>query len=248
MILFIEILIAGCSVIRHGINIEDSSASGLTEKLFESVEKMNITGKGFFIQKADIVITTPEGTQRVIGTVKYEKPQKYLISIKNRTGIEVARIFISEDTILINDRLNRKLYYGSSDYLMRKYGIKPNVLPVIFGDFISDRFTDNKEINNFDGILNVSCLSNGVKIKYSIDSKKGKAIQAIPESSLADEHIEVNYKKFSKKGAVIIPGIIIINDFKRGTIIEIRIKKIEVPWDKNIDFIPGNLYEHIELL
>ena len=69
--------------------------------------------------------------------LKFEYPDKYLISIKSRTGIEGARIYISEDTILFNDRINKKMYYGSSLYLKRKYGLTTNFLPLIFGDIVS---------------------------------------------------------------------------------------------------------------
>lgn len=247
--MFIEILITGCSVTRTGLNNSDrSSVQVLTEKMIENIEKMNICERGFFIQKAEIGITTKERSDRLIGTIKYEKPGRYLVSLKSRAGIEAARIFISEDTILINDRLNRKLYFGSSTYFINRYGLKGSILPIIFGDFIGERFTDNDAIKNINGLIRVSCVSKGIKINYNIDVKKGKTIQAIPESSLGDENIMISYKGFYERNEMIIPGTIIIKDLKRRVSIEIRIKKIQIPWNENIEFIPGNRYEQIELL
>ena len=40
-----------------------------------------------------------------MATIKYELPDKYLISIRSKAGIEAARIFITKDTVLINDRI-----------------------------------------------------------------------------------------------------------------------------------------------
>ena len=59
-------------------------------------------------------------------------PDKFLISIKSHTGIEVARIFLTGDSIMINDRINKKLYYGSTSYLKNKYGLTTAVFPVIW--------------------------------------------------------------------------------------------------------------------
>jgi hypothetical protein len=91
-------------------------------------------------------------------------------------------------------------------------------------------------------------LVKGTKIRYLIDSKRLKIIKAVAESSLADENIEINYENFLRKGDVNIPGIILMEDSKRKWFIEVRIKKIEVPWNEHVEFIPGNRYEQIELL
>ena len=236
-------------MIRPGLNnTEKSSESLMPEKLVENIKKMNISENGFFIQKADIKIKTQDGSERFIGNIRYGKQGKYLISLRTKTGIEAARIMISEDTLLINDRFNKKFYYGSSNYIMNKYGISSTVFPLIFGDFISDRFVDNKDITTGDRLINIYCLVKGIKIGYLIDSKRLKIIRAVTESSLADENMEINYKNFLRKGDFTIPGIILIKNSKRKWFIEVRIKKIEVPWNEQVEFIPGNRYEHIELL
>lgn len=248
-ILFLVILSTGCSVIR----IEGNRNYGLSneiiaERLFESIKKQNITTNSFFIQKAEIKISTQEGTEKVLGSIKFESPDKYLISIKSRAGIEAARIFISDDTILINDRINKKQYYGSPQYLKRKYGITASVLPVIFGDYITDNLSDNSQAKCLDGKLDMDCIAGGIKIKYVIDCKKGKTILAIPENGLNNGGIEIQYSDFFKKVDVITAGKIEIKDFQRMTRIEIKIQKIESPWNGNIEFIPGNKYEILQLL
>ena len=40
----------------------------------------------FFIQKAEIEVINQDGKEKYLSTIKYEKPDKYLISIKSRTG------------------------------------------------------------------------------------------------------------------------------------------------------------------
>ena len=68
--------------------------------------------------------------------MKYRLPGNYLVSIRNKTGMEAARVYVTHDTVLINDRIYRKLYIGSNEYLLKKYGIATNSLPLVFGDYL----------------------------------------------------------------------------------------------------------------
>ena len=249
LILFLFILFMGCSVTRNGSSKNYGwSNEILSEKIIESIKKQNITSNSFYIQKAEIDISTQNGREKVIGSIKFESPDKYLISIKSRSGIEGTRIFISNDTILVNDRINRKQYFGSPEYLQRKFGVTLSILPVILGDYIMDNLVDNNQTKCLDGKLYIDCISGGIKIKYVIDCKKGKTILAISENRLNYGGIEIQYNDFLKVGEILTPGKIEIHDNLRMTKIEIRIRKIESPWNGNIEFIPGNKYELIQLL
>lgn len=249
VILFLVVLITGCSVFRYaGSSNEGVSTGIITGDVSERVIKQNITFNSFFIRKAEIEFTTMEGREKFLCSIKFERPDKYLISLKSRTGIEAARIFITKDTILINDRINRKQYYGSTQYLKSKYGITASFIPLIFGDYIEDNISDNNQAKCFEGKMDIDCLVSGIKIKYVIDCKKGKSISATPGDSLNDEGIEIQYDDFFKTGEILTPGKIEIRDFQRQATIEIRIQNIESPWDGSIEFIPGNRYEILQLL
>ncbi|MCX6253758.1 MAG: DUF4292 domain-containing protein [Bacteroidia bacterium] len=249
LILFVVILSTGCSVIRNGSKKNYKSGSEiLPEKLFESIRKQNITLDNFFIQKAEIDIVTKNGKEKLLGSIKFRKPDKYLISIKSKIGIETARIFISNDTILVNDRINRKQYFGSTQYLEIKYGINDSVLPLIFGDYVAEILSDKIVEKCPNGKLDVDCIVGGIRIKYLIDCKRGKSILTIAEKGSNDNKIEFNYGSFIKTGDALIPRKIEIKDLQSMTTIEIRIKKIETPWDGNIEFIQGNRYELMQLL
>ncbi|MCX6325589.1 MAG: DUF4292 domain-containing protein [Bacteroidia bacterium] len=247
-ILFLVIFSAGCSVIRNDGNKKYGATEGIiTERLFENIKKQNITTSNFFIQKIEIEISTPGNKDKILGSLKFESPDKYLFSLKSRAGIEASRIFISEDTILINDRINRKQYYGSPRYLKTKFGLAESILPVIFGDYVNDNLSDSQTKCSA-GKLNSTCTISGMKINYVIDCKKEKTISAITEDNFNAEVMEIHYKDFFNAGDIIIAGRIEIKDLKRKTTIKIRIRKIESPWSGNIEFIPGNKYELIQLL
>ncbi len=240
----------GCSVIRKG----KSKNRGLSDEILkennvaENIKNRNITKNSFFVQKADIDISAPSGKEKVIANIRYEYPDKYLISIKSRTGIEAARIFSSHDTILVNDRINRKLYYGSNLDLKNRYGITNSVLPLILGDFLIDSLSDFNKLKCLNGKLNSDYIVDGIVIKYIVDCNKYKTILIDTKNSVDGRMIELSFHEFRKTRDVVFAGRIEFKDLHSMTTISIRIKKIEYPWAGNIKFIPGNKYELMRLL
>lgn len=248
LIWFLIILSTGCSVLKTKTQREfDKSVDINKEQLFESIVKQNISANSFFISKAEFKISSQDVTEGFLGSIKFETTGKFLISLKSKTGIEALRIFISEDTVLINDRLNKKLYCGSTLDLKRKFGISVKALPLIFGDFISKRTRDTDSENCIEGRMNLNADINGLKVMYVIDCKKGKVLQTGIVNSLNKTGVEMEYRYFVKSGTSLIPEEIQIKDLNRNIKIEISIKKIESPWNGNIEFIPGNKYEILPL-
>ena len=248
-VLFMAYISTGCSVVKN-VRSKDYGFSGrlITEQTLEGLKIQNVTENNFYIRKAEIEIITLAGREKFLGSLKFERPGKYLISIKSRTGIEGARVLISDDTLLINDRINRKQYYGSADYLLKKFGISNSVLPVILGDYIGDKISGNFNSECLDGKLDVESIKSGMKIKYLIDCKKGKPILAITENNVDKENIKITYEDFIKKRDFLTPTKIEIFDPQRNTTIKIKILKMESPWDGTIEFIPGNRYKILQLL
>lgn len=243
------IFLGGCSVTR---NIEkgalENSNKVLSLSIAESVKFQNLTDTSFFIQKAEIEVINKDGKEKFIGTIKYEKPDKYLISIKSRTGIEGARIFISKDSILINDRINKKIYFANSFYLKRKYGLPLSCFPLIFGDIVLEKNCDTGQIRCSEDKMNIDCLVNGLRLRYDIDCKKRKVILVNQMDNFVQDGIKIRYESFFKLGNMFFPGIVELEDNQYNTTIKIKFSKIEFPWNGNVKFVPGKGYELIELV
>lgn len=249
IILLLGVFSGGCSLTRNR-NSRDSEISKelLSEEVLESVKNQNITNSGFFIEKAEIEVITQNGKEKLISSVKFEQPDKYLISIKSRTGIEGARIYISDDTILINDRINKKMYFGSSFYLKRKYGLTTNFLPLIFGDIVLEKnYKESKEKCSGEK-LNTDCVVQGVILNYDISCKKRKTIFVNQVNNFIQPGIEIRYDNFINSGNLLLPTKIELEESQYNMAIRIKIIKIELPWNGNVEFIPGRNYEIIELL
>lgn len=249
IILSAVLFITGCSVLKKD-RTEVLNDTGLhsTKQSSDEFQIRNVSNENYYIQKAEVQVSGQGGVDKLLLTVKYRKPDQYLISVRNKTGIEAARLFISADTILLNDRINRKLYISSPDYLKKKYGLTLSVIPVLIGDCIEKRGSIFKEEDCINNRIEVEGYVSGVKINYLIDCKLEKPVLSVLESSLSAERIEVRNSEFFEVENHIIPGSIEINDYKRENIIDIKIKRITFSWEGDIDFIPGNNYEIIELL
>ena len=137
ILIIITFLISGCSTLRRQSKVVPEGEPSLEVSLNNIMQK-NLTKYNFNVQKAEIQYIEEGRNINMIASLKYRSDGKYLASVRSITGIEIARIFISKDTILVNDRINKKLYYGSTDYLEEKYGISADAIPLLFGDLMID--------------------------------------------------------------------------------------------------------------
>ncbi|MCX6300924.1 MAG: DUF4292 domain-containing protein [Bacteroidia bacterium] len=212
----------------------------------EQVKALNITNSDFNISKAEIEIANDMEKQKMICNMKYKKSGIYLISLRSQAGIEAARIFITKDTILINDRINKRLYYGEPNYLLEKYGITTTVLPVVLGDFISDKSGD--KIADCDNGKTVIIEKEGVKeLEYTIDCRSKKVTEIRALSIETGKGIIIRFEKFNELEESIMPKNIVITDKEEETRISIIIEKIENKLESDITFIPGKNYEAVLL-
>jgi hypothetical protein len=245
----LAVFVTGCSVInrsgRSGIK-DYSNPNGAN--VLESIKNQNITNEGFFIQKAEIEIISPDGKSKYLASIKFEKPDKYLISIKSRTGIEGARIYISNDSLLVNDRINKKLYSGNKFYLKRKYGITPELLPLIFGDLILDRICEDNIEKCEKSNLKIGCSIDGVMIDYDIDCNMRKVVKVRQVDNFNSTSVSISFAKFFRTGSNQIPKEIEFGTTQYKVNIKIKILKVESPWNGNIKFFRGKGYELIELV
>lgn len=244
-ILCLLLFLSGCSVIKKK-SLSESNVNKVPEyNLLEGIEKQNITNRSFFIQKAEVEIVSDDYEQKLQASIKFNYPDKYLISLKSRTGIEVARIFITEDTVLVNDRFNKKLYFGKPESLKNKYGVSNELLPVILGDLIYGKESSVENIVCTDNKADISCKLNKIGINYIVDCKKMKIISASQEINVETGSTDIRYENFIKAGYGFIPARISV-DFNNYAV-TIKIERIESPWEGTIEFIPGNKYDLIKL-
>ncbi len=249
IILSCAVVLSSCSVFRRtGNEAIESKRITSTGNILQQVVEQNIASKGFFIQKAEIEFDNGNGSEKYLASVKFEYPDKYLISVKSRTGIEGARIFIAKDSVFVNDRINKKLYIGTSLYLNRKYGLNKTLLPLIFGDLVLDK--DPKMYTEIctDNRLIFECNLKGAKITYQVNCIKDKLSDTELFNDYSRESIKIKYNNYFRSGNIIVPKNVEFSNLQISTRIKMKIIKLVYPYSETVKFVPGKGYELIELL
>jgi hypothetical protein len=209
--------------------------------------KSNMTSFDFDIIKAEVEIINNGDKQRLICSVKYRKPGDYLIAIRNRTGVEAARIYITGDTLMINDRIHRKLYCGSNEYLLEKYGIGTKALPLVFGDYF-DKLLDSETIKEcVNGITEIRGYLEKKELWYFLDCNKFKVTGVSISEKEGYAGISMKFSDFVNIGERSYPAKIDLSDITERTKIEIQIVSVEYDKNDKLEFIPGRNYEKIVL-
>jgi hypothetical protein len=246
LIILLAMYVSGCSTIqktgRTSVNEPTVSSTAI-----KNPEEENLCSNNFTIKKAEIEIYSNGENQKLIAFLKYRTPGKYLMSIRNKAGIEAARVYLTKDTVIINDRINKKLYTGSSKYLAEKYGVTGNALPVIVGDFIIDRDSTNIDVKCKNGTKNLVGRIDGKKIEYTVNCRLNKPVHTKIFNDNGNQGLIMNYSDFKKTENKIAAERIIIEDFNKETLITIEIKKIDFKDQEPIVFIPGKKYEKVIL-
>jgi hypothetical protein len=247
-ILSILFFTVACAVTKK----ESRSRPGIAEENIDSlllnVFKRNLTREDFNIQKLEIEFNYQNKKQLFLASVKFNKPDKFLFSVRSKSGIEALRIFISRDTILVNDRINRKLYRGSPDYLKIKYGFTSALIPVIFGDFLANINSGNHKEGCINGIEEVDYVIDGIKIESKINCEYEKIISTSIISSYVKNDIDFDFSDFIKLDKTILPRQVIMKGLAEYGLIKMKIKSVEYPWTGEIEFVPGNKYKIMNLL
>jgi predicted 3-demethylubiquinone-9 3-methyltransferase (glyoxalase superfamily) len=245
-IALIGLLVSSCSGIRKTAVTMDAS-SGVREVSLTSVEENNLTNGNFNIARADIEIRSSEGKTNLLASIRYRTNNTYLLSIRSKTGIEAVRIYISEDTIMANDRIHRKFYFGSTKYLEDKYGISFNLVPALFGDIVSDGNETPVTIKCRQGNAFLKTGSEGNHVEYRIDCGQAKAGYTEIFKGPDAENIIMKFDRFNRHDRSVYPSQIDITHTSGEIEIGIMIKRMEIPAEGEITFIPGNNYEKVEL-
>ncbi len=66
-----------------------------------------------FTGRARLQVHTPEGTDNLSATIVARRNDTLLIRLSPGWGIEAARLLITPDSVLLHDRIHRRLYFGA---------------------------------------------------------------------------------------------------------------------------------------
>lgn len=247
VIVIAAVILSGCSSVRKTMIKVPVKSEYSKLELAERTLSRNLTGIDFNIVKAEVEIMNNGENQKLVASVKYRKPGNYLVTIRNRTGIEAARVYITHDTVLINDRIYRKLYSGSNEYLLQKYGIATNTLPLVFGDYLSS-LTEVETLKDCSsGISEIQGYLETKEIWYYLDCMKAKVSAVTISEKTGTAGLNMKFGDFRSAENITYPAQILIEDIREKTQISIKIISVDFTDKRQLEFIPGKNYERIIL-
>jgi hypothetical protein len=239
-------LVAGCSPGKLSSVNKDTDLKRNAHQIVDGLIKNNINGTDYNVIKGSVSVRGSNKAGKYIFSLRHKAPDSYLLSIKNSLGIEGGRIFITKDTLLINDRINRKILYGKPGTIEKLTGIPVFFKELIFGDvlLISELKEEQIEIINNKAIVNQ--IIGGFVGRSEINSKLNKITNAKWARGNGINEIQVSYSNFDKGGKHLPRKINIISGNGSSDLI-IRVDKIDFGLIDSIKFIPGENYTFEEI-
>lgn len=248
IILTISSILTGCSGIRKAGRISGTSENeGIDGYNLESIIRNNLSNNDFYIQKAEIDVIQGNIAVRLMADVKFKRPDTLLITVRSRTGIEAGRAFITRDTLIIRDRINKKLLIGKPEALGKKYGIDPSLVFVILGDIVVEEKDRRLKMECIKGEYRKEFEINGKNVEYIIDCQRKKLKQTYFEGDINSENILIELSNIINSGKMVYPGRIEIQDDLKSIGIIIEIKRIESPWAGKIGSLARQGYKVIKI-
>jgi hypothetical protein len=247
-IALVFLLTSSCSVFKGLNEVKTGDVEKDKGKSVSVLAKeRNLFHNSFYIKSMEVDIKMGKDDEKLLASLRFEKPDKYLISLRSRSGIEISRIFIDRDSGYIVDRIKRKVYKGSVKNIEKKYGVPLNILPVLLGDFCGSCGLEYESVNK-DKLVLCKCSIDKISLRYEIDHGIGKVKAVSLENGFGAPFFSADFDKFKRESEAVFPTRINWIDLERNVNIEINIQKIEYPWNDKIEFSFGNRYEVIELL
>ncbi len=214
---------------------------------YDDIRANNITAGNFYISKANLFYEDNDISLKLVAGIKFRYPDSLLVSLRSKLGIEAARVFITGDTIIINDRINRRILYGDPSALANKYGFDPDVIYVLFGDFIGESRNSGMEVKCREGKRETENILDGTNLSYTIDCDRKKAISAIFNNDLADRRIELKFDGYNRNEGKPYPENIEIVYPGQMITLGIDIERIETGWEGKLEFVPGKNYKLVKI-
>jgi hypothetical protein len=237
------ITISGCSVLKQapGTAVRERIVSD-SELLNYTIEN-NISKRNFYITKASVTAEVGAVTTHLAASVKYKLPDSVLLILRSAIGTEAARMLMTSDTVMINDRLNKELLVGKPGIRTLKYGLSPDILFVVLGDLIMNPVSRSQKVACINGNAAGRSEVNGKVINYRIDCRRQKVAETQVEESIFTSSIDIRFDKFRNFSGLVMPEKIELKEPDSNVTLTVEIEKAAAGWTGNIDFVPGKNYQ-----
>jgi hypothetical protein len=246
IILSLIVIFSGCSTGRLSSERKKTDLTGIANNILEELGKNNISKRDFSILKGSVSFKEADKSGKYLFSLRHKDPNCYLLSLRNSMGIEGARIFMTMDTVLINDRINRRVLYGRPEILIRLTGIPGVFKELLFGDIILNKNQHSGKVEVIDNKIYVSQSIDGFHIKSQIDINVKKISNTRLNKGPGTNEVQFTYQSFYK-GPIPFPRKILIKSSNSSIDALIRIDKVDFGLIDSLKFVPGKNYMYEEI-
>jgi hypothetical protein len=238
------LLLAGCGSGRKSNTVTGIKQGYATD--VGMINAKNIASVPFSISRMRMFYTEGSNTNRLTANMKYHPDRGYLISARSVAGIEIARILFSDDTLHILDRVNRVYYINTTKDIVKRFGIRPDKVPSLFGhiDIDEERYIINQECSDT-LIFNNNGLSGSEEFK--LDCGSMELVQYTYYDSGGKNDLELYYAGYKSIEKFTYPGEINLINRNRNISLRVIIDRIDLMEDYTVKFSINEAYERKKL-
>lgn len=210
-ILVTLLVLGSCSVFKGPESDRRGDISMRTERFLEEVSSKNLTNEGFRFDRIRVVMEAAGETRRFTANIRYDKNGTMLVSVRIIASIEVARIYLDKERIVVLDRLNRIYTSGETAVVLKKYGLNWDMIPLLFGD-LPNGLVSEQRINCVGGTANLMLEKGSDNYNAGFDCNQGKLISLTGSSESFS--VSISFKDFIREGSRVYPENIFFNETK----------------------------------
>ncbi len=236
MVVLLIALLAGCSASRRRRSAEPAATGGVVNysAVASKVTGYNITDNGFVIRRGRIEIegTSVEGSFGF--TARINRDGDFIASVRGPLGIELVRLLAVGDEIAAIDRFNRTVYTGKKDEFLKKNGMPPDFVEILFGDMPGLYGAQYESVNANELLVRLRESDTDREVSLCIDEMKVCRQRIISVKS--GHEITMQFSDFKSDGGGRYASLIEMNERKSKLHITVKIDELVTGYDEKIDF------------
>ncbi len=236
LITVLIIILAGCSASRKRKSSEPGSvpADATISAMISSIRDYNITEKGFVIKRGRIELEGTEYDGSYGFNARLNSKGDFFASVKGPLGIELIRLLAVGNDIAAISRLERIVYVGKKDAVMKKNGMPAEFIKIIFGDLPEMDYQNYRTVG--DRELIVKSVDNGFENEINICLDELKVCRENIISTTSDHQITLDFNNFMSSGDVKYASEILMKEKKKMLQVRLSIEEFDSGYDTDIDF------------
>lgn len=230
--------------------------SSKEKKATNTSQLSTIDYKTFNVPKVSITLGSKGNSMSINGSLRIRKDSAIMISIQPFLGMEVGRAFITQDSLMIIDRIHKRYFKTSFEEAGKKsdIGLNYNVFQAMFTEALFAYDNPKVKLSDFKeakvGDLTMLQYSKSGIVQEFVVNDDYRVQQVSVMSDKTSYTLHWSYTKFNAlENGFIFPHQIKFqaSDGKRSKNLDIDYKKVEIDKDLTFDSSVPASYEKVSM-